>query len=216
MGVGGGAPRAAGFRFEPPMIAGDRLIARPRLMGTLRRRFEHRLTTVVAVAGYGKTTALALAVDANRMQPTGVDVWLGLDEYDSDPARLLDGVTAALGLQSTMSAEDDIEAVSTEVWARAPDDVAIILDDAHLLDSDESVDVLRALLRRLPANGHLVLAGRSLPTLPIARMRAHAHLLEIGADDLEFDDDELSAIADARPDRGVDTCLLYTSPSPRD
>jgi len=200
-----------GFRFEPPSVGFERLVPRTRLMPLLRRRFERRLTVLNAVAGYGKTTTLALAVQANRMQPVGVDVWLGADEYDYDPDRLSGGLAVALGI--VPQAADDIEAIVTEVWSRAPDDVAIIIDDVHEINSPESMAVLTALLRRLPANGHLVLAGRGDPSLPLARLRAHDQLLELGADDLAFDDTELASLASVWPDRGVDTSTLPRLPA---
>jgi LuxR family transcriptional regulator, maltose regulon positive regulatory protein len=70
-----------------------------------------------------------------------------------------------------------------------------------------------ALLRRLPANGHLVLAGRQMPDLPVARLRAHGQLLEIGDDDLAFDDDELERLARARDECDVDTRSLPRLPA---
>ena len=58
------------------------------------------------------------------------------------------------------------------IWTRTPDSLALVLDDVHLLGDDgESIDVLRRLVAELPRNGHVVLSGRTLPSLPLARAR---------------------------------------------
>jgi len=57
---------AQGRRFEPTTVRHERVVGRARLTRLLNGRFTHRVTTVVGAAGYGKTTALALAVDSHR------------------------------------------------------------------------------------------------------------------------------------------------------
>ena len=54
------------FRFEPPEPRPGSL-TRPRLLGTLLGRWEHRVTSVVGGPGMGKTTILAQAVAENRL-----------------------------------------------------------------------------------------------------------------------------------------------------
>ena len=54
--------------------------------------------------------------------------------------------------------------------------------------------MLGELLRRAPSNLHLVLCGRRLPALGLARLRAADDLLEVGADDLRFDATEVTAL----------------------
>jgi ATP/maltotriose-dependent transcriptional regulator MalT len=67
-----------GLRFEPITVRPDRVVARTRLTGLLNGRFTHRVTTVTGAAGFGKTTAMALAIENNRLDPVGCDVWLAL------------------------------------------------------------------------------------------------------------------------------------------
>lgn len=65
------------FRFAPPDLAGQ-AVARQRLLSVLARRWEVRLVTVEANAGFGKPTLLAQALAENALDPKGRDVWLGL------------------------------------------------------------------------------------------------------------------------------------------
>lgn len=191
---------ASPFRFRATTV--DHAITRPRLLEVLRGRFDARITTVVAPAGAGKTTLLALAMGDNQIEPAGVDVWLGGTPVDREPARVLAGLAAALGAPVSDTADLDLGSVVEAVWAHAPNEVALIIDDAHHLHSPATATMLEQLLATLPDNGHLVLVGRSLPTLALARWRALGELIELGASDLELDDHELDALIRlrARPD----------------
>jgi ATP/maltotriose-dependent transcriptional regulator MalT len=62
------------FRFTPPAVRPS-WIDRPRLTRLLDRRFEVDVLVVAAPAGYGKTSALGLAVAANEDQHLGADLW---------------------------------------------------------------------------------------------------------------------------------------------
>src|SRR5689334_8034009 len=64
--------------------------------------------------------------------------------------------------------------------------MVLILDDAHLVVNRAVHDQLAFFIGRLPANLHLVLATRSDPALPLARLRAGGDLAEVRSDDLRF------------------------------
>jgi DNA-binding SARP family transcriptional activator len=205
------------FRFDPPEPLSD-LLTRPRLLRALLDRWEHRVTLVVGGAGLGKTTLLVQAVAENRLASRGTDVWLGLEPGDTDADRLARGVTRALevppagaaaeGTRSARNGSDadplsaDPEAIAAAVWQRAPAEVCLVLDDGHVLtEGTDGAAWLAALVDVLPANAHLVLAGRTEPPLPLARLVAKGELLRLGDDDLRFSRDELAGFAKAR---GVD------------
>lgn len=187
------------FRYSPAAPRPDLVIDRPRLVQLLNGRFEHRLTTLVAAAGYGKTTALALAVESNRHDPLGDDVWLGATSSDGGGSNLLSGLAVALGAEPDPDDTRTLERIRRAVWARAPHDVALVIDDAHLVhDSPAGADTIRRILDALPDNGHLVLAGRTPPQMPLARLRAHGQVLELDARTLELDDRELAELRQVR------------------
>lgn len=196
-----------GPRFEPAITRRDNLVSRSRLVSMLRHRFEHRVTTVVAAAGYGKTTALALAVESNRLDPLGRDVSIALTPLDADPIRLLGAILAAFGLEAATDEATSLRRIVDAAWSAAPDEVVLIIDDAHHLNATPCIEVLGQLLVELPANAHIVLASRVPVDVPVARLRAHGQLGEITASDLALDDAELRDLRERRDVVGEELAL---------
>ena len=198
------------FRFQPPS---PRLpsLTRPRLLRALLGRWEHRVTSVIGGAGLGKTTLLAQAIGENRLAPRGDDVWIGVEPGDSDGDALARDALAALhdagpaggGHRArTADAAPRPEAVADAVWRRSPTAVCLVFDDVHLLPAGSpGAAWLAALVDALPSNGHVLLAGRTDPPLPLARLLAHGDLLQVGNDDLRFTEEEVASFA---ADRGID------------
>jgi DNA-binding SARP family transcriptional activator len=161
----------------------------------LASRFDRRLTVVVAGAGYGKTTLLAQAVAENRFDPGGIDLWLQVVEADRTPAYLVAALAEAL--TGNPDAAADVEGLCSLVLLRAPESVAFLLDDAHLLDGSPSWALLEELLDAMPRNGHLVLGTRTFPTLSVRRRQTagEAELVDEAA--LAFTEAELTDLASA-------------------
>lgn len=178
------------FRLSPAAGRLDRALHRPRVVRLLAGRFQHRLSLMQAPAGAGKSTALALAIESNELDPLGRDYWLGLEAGDNNVERLLDGLCRAVGLEVGVGVEATLGMVLDSVWRQAPTDVVLILDDVHLITSEPALTLIGELIVGLPTNGHVLLAGRSTPRIPTARLRAQHELLEIQLDALEFDDQE--------------------------
>ena len=181
------------------------LIARPRLSDALSRGAESGLTLVSAPAGFGKTTLLA-EWSAGAPADGRSIAWLALDQRDNDPALfwtyLLTALaTAAPGVGEVALAllhppQPPIEAVLTTLLndlVALPDDVVLVLDDYHVIDSREVRDGMTFLLDHLPAQLHLVIAGRADPALSLARLRGRGELAEIRAAELRFTPDEAAA-----------------------
>src|SRR5579859_1206856 len=63
--------------------------------------------------------------------------------------------------------------------AELAQDTALILDDYHLIRDRNIHDSLQFMLEHLPPNLHVMLASRSDPALPLARLRARGQMLEI-------------------------------------
>ncbi|MGH9113378.1 MAG: BTAD domain-containing putative transcriptional regulator, partial [Acidimicrobiales bacterium] len=194
------------FRFEPPEPRPGALI-RPRLLRALLGRWEHRVTATVGGPGLGKTTLLGQALAENRMARLGEDVWLGIAPPDADGETLARDVATALASPEAGSQpRTDPAAVSAAVWRRAPTPVCLVFDDAHLVPpGSPGAAWLSELTDTLPANGHLLFAGRTAPAIPLARLSAHGAVLSVTEDDLRFTDDELAGFAAAR---GLDAARL--------
>ena len=190
----------------PPAARGE--LVRPRVVDSLGRRWEVPVTTLLAGAGFGKSTALAQAVRANHIVPRGIDVWFGCEPGDEDVARLapalLDAVGSVSDGRAVTHARDgcpaDVAAAATDITSAmaglSPVPVCLIVDDVHELPLRSSGAALLAeVVRRLPANGHVLLAGRDLPSVPLARRRVAGQVADLSQDLLAFTATEVHTMA---------------------
>ena len=181
-------------------------VPRPRLVGRLEEGLARGLILVCAPAGSGKTVLLA---DWARHGGRPV-AWLSLDVGDNDPARFWRHVVAALGQARPgigelagpvlgppeASSPDGLVMALINELAAGPreDEVLLVLDDYHLIDSQPVHGSLLFLLEHLPPGLRMVLASRSDPPLPLARLRAGGQLAELRAAELRFTADEAAAL----------------------
>ncbi|HEX5915917.1 MAG TPA: tetratricopeptide repeat protein, partial [Rubrobacter sp.] len=171
-------------------------VLRPRLTGRLNEGLPRKLTLISAPAGFGKTTLLGEWVAGCER----LAAWLSLDEADSDPTRFLAYLVAALQTIAPNIAEGVLgmlqspqppptEAVLTTLLnetAIIEDDLALVLDDYHVIDARAVDDALAFVLEHLPQRMHLIISTREDPHLPLARLRARGQLGELRAADLRF------------------------------
>jgi len=197
-GVGEAAARAVllATKLHVPAI-GAQLVHRAALLDALSAGRRCKLTLLSAPAGWGKTTLLAQwALGAGEDQRFG---WLSLDPSDNDPVWFWMYVVAALqkispgvGIRAAelLAMGADPVQVVLPTLLNDLDTIAspmvLILDDYHLVVSRAIHEQLAFFISRLPANLHLVLATRSDPMLPLARLRASGELAEMRTDDLRF------------------------------
>ncbi|HLE29010.1 MAG TPA: LuxR C-terminal-related transcriptional regulator [Anaerolineales bacterium] len=187
----------------PP--TGSTLIPRPQLLEKLNEglRLGRRMTLISAPAGYGKTTLLSYWVHHCQRAVA----WLSLDEEDSDPARFLaylvaalrqievvagDTVSASLATLQPFSAQAVLPTLINAI-ATGGRVFVLILDDYHLIQASPVHDALTYLLDHQPPQVHLVIASRADPPLPLARLRARGQLAELRQSDLRFTPDETTA-----------------------
>ena len=74
------------------------------------------------------------------------------------------------------------------------DDLLLVLDDYHLVSSEPVHASVGFLLEHRPPGLHLVLASRSDPPLPLARLRGRGQLAELRATELRFTFEEAAAL----------------------
>jgi LuxR family maltose regulon positive regulatory protein len=188
-------PLLATKLFIPPPR--PNLVLRPRLIERLDEGRYRKLALISAPAGFGKTTLVSGWL-AGGERPAA---WLSLDEGDSDPARFLTYLVAALqtlatgigasalaALQSPQPPPSDmvLTAMLNGIATSISDHFVLVLDDYHLVDAKPVDAALTYLLEHLPSQMHLVIATREDPRLPLARLRGRGHLTELRAADLRF------------------------------
>jgi LuxR family maltose regulon positive regulatory protein len=189
-------------KLHPPRVRSGS-IGRPSLVTRLVESEHVPVVSVVAPAGFGKTTLLAqwTAPDA---RPT---VWVSVDETDNDARVLLSYVAAGLGevepidpgvfeaLASPGSSVPGsvVPRLASALWSMSVP-VLLLLDDVHLLHNRETKAALSVLAEHVPPSSQLVLAGRSDPPLRVARLRAEGRIVEIGTQELSMSPSEASAL----------------------
>ena len=185
---------AEGRRAQTPQAPLPREVARLRLIAALETRFNRPLTTVVAGAGFGKTTVLAQALRGNLAAPRGVDGWVSCEASDGDDRRLARAVATAL--RSDLPIDDPLGSVLEAMRRLAPVDVCVVLDDLHEIpDGSAGQRLVEGLLRALPPHCHLVLSSRATIPFALARRRAAGQVVDLGTDDLAFRPEEVAALA---------------------
>jgi LuxR family maltose regulon positive regulatory protein len=168
-------------------------IRRSWLIEKLERGDSGPVVSVVAPAGYGKTTLLAQWAERNG-QAFG---WVQVDEQDNDPKVLLRYVAEALDAIEPVGERvfDALASPASSVpgsvvprlgsaFASMTVPVVLVLDDVHLLRNREGRAALSVLADHVPAGGRLVFAGRDAPPVRVARLRAEGRIAEIGPADL--------------------------------
>ena len=184
------APREATVDSMPSVTNN---VVRTRLLALLERRWDHAVTTVVAGAGFGKSIAIGQSMRANQLQARGVEARISCRSGCEDADRLAATIRRALGADGPAHGAP-LAQVQAAIADHAPLPTSLVLDDAEEL-TGASAALLDRLVRSAPTNLRLVLVGRSLPALSLARLRAADQVLEIGAAELRFDDAEIAALA---------------------
>ncbi len=143
-----------------------------------------RLILIHAPAGFGKSTAM-LQVRA-RLEAQGVSIaWLTLDRIHDNPAQFVEALgSAAKMLDADDGADLSIDLVHALLRHTAP--FAIFIDCFELIEEHAVLTFLKSVIERLPPNGRLIIASRTLPPIGLARLRGSGRLLEIGPDEMRF------------------------------
>jgi LuxR family maltose regulon positive regulatory protein len=175
------------------------LVPRPRLQEQIALGLRRPLTLIIAPAGFGKTTLVAAGA-AGCGKPVA---WLSLDKNDNQAGRFLNYLVAALqeadnrigpeAAQLLMSQQAPPQAVVTSLindLDTTGREIALVLDDYQFVDSRDVHEAVAFLLEHCPRTLHLVIASRSDPPLPVARLRARGQTVELRAADLRFTEPE--------------------------
>ncbi len=167
------------------------IVDRTRLLDHLRHLEAHRVTIIIAPAGYGKTT---LAQQWMQTAPHPV-ARLSVSPARATAADLLGDILATLGASATAAAASPVAAVlaamAEHVVARGA--LTLVLDDFEHVVDPEALRAVDAVIAGLPDGARMMVLGRSTPRLTIARLRAIGSLGTLTEFDLRFTLDETFA-----------------------
>ena len=192
--------------FEPILVTKihipsprSELVWRPRLLQRLGHGNKKKLTLVSAPAGFGKTTLLSTWIKQSNI----CAAWVSLEKADNSPSRFLLYVIAALqtadagigenillALQSPKppSVQNVLPYLINDIAASS--EITLVLDDYHVINSQEIHEMVNSLLSKMPPNLHLVIATRSDPLFTLPLLRGRQELVELRTSDLRFSNQE--------------------------
>ncbi len=209
-----GAPTTLLFEAKLlPVTVADQVIARPRLaLPATLVNGDSTVLSVVAPAGYGKTTLLAQWWEA--LPSAGISgAWLSLDEGDHDGRCLLAHLIAALRTRQPQFGQHTLEqltratgetlpatllAALAQDLAQLPQRLMLFLDDVHALHDAEALRILTWLINYAPGNLQFILAARQPLHLRLSGLRLRGRLLEYEQRQLNFDFEEVGRFYRAR------------------
>jgi len=203
---------------RPPLVAG--LLGRPRLLARLDDATACTLTLVTAPAGWGKTSLVSHWL-AERGLPAA---WLQLDTGDGNPSLFFSYLVNALRqLEPQFGTETEIllrsamlppVAVLTNTLNNEIDQMQraapclLVLDDYHLVQSQEIDRALTRLVQHPPRDFHLIVLSRQQPNWSLSRLRLQDRLLEMGVADLRFTREEIATYLDRSAGLALPSDLL--------
>ncbi len=182
------------------------LLARDRLVQLIDLPYQAQVTTIVAGAGYGKSTLAWQWADRSSKFVR----WIALEPVDDELTRFLEKLLSASHLetldpgQASNRPELLPELASsidllTAGMRRFEDDVCVVLDNCHVLTDSRCIDLLNGLLARLPARVSLILIGRRNLPVRLSRLRSQGQVRDITSADLRFTKAEAIAVLELQP-----------------
>ena len=157
--------------------------------------------SVVAPAGYGKTTLLAQWAESKKPRLA----WLSGDRGDNDPIVLLTYLAVALDRVEPINpgvfralaspgASQTVVSLLVSALASMKQAFVIVLDHAEAIRNRECLDAITELALSVPEGSQFAIASRDVLPLPSARLRAEGGIVEVGADELAMGEEEASSL----------------------
>ncbi|KPK91730.1 MAG: hypothetical protein AMJ88_12765, partial [Anaerolineae bacterium SM23_ 63] len=188
-----------------PIAFDSSKLHRERLVDMIHAEIPRKLVVIIAPAGYGKSMLLA-DFTAHTEFPV---CWVRLTEADQDVMRLASVLAASLQKRfRRLRGKPDLEALSNsppEALARAfvelittriDESIVIAIDDVHLINPSKAVmTFLNTFLMEAPPHVSLLVAGRELPELSLAKLVVDGEMTGISLHDLALSREELASFA---------------------
>ena len=209
-------------KLHQPPVPPDH-VHRSELVNRLNKNIPQGLILVSAPAGYGKSTLVSCWLETSEKPGT----WLSLDENDNELRQFLLGFVAAIqkifpdAARETLALLDApvlpppqlLDTILTNELDLIEQDFIIVLDDIHLVQSQEVLGFINTLLRHPPLSMQLVLIGRRDPGIGISALRGKGLLTEIRMRDLRFSVAEVKELLSQSMAQNIDESIAQLSPT---
>lgn len=171
--------------------ASEHALRRARLLDRLHRaRRQQRIFWLCAPAGFGKSTLLAQFLDGVK-DPV---LWYSLDPTDTLET-FLDHMAQACG-----SLPGAPPLLTREAWlswlSQRCQPLWVVFDDLHMVSDPELSQLLERTLLRASSSVYLLWSSRREASFSLGRWRAASELLELRAEDLRLDREELGLLVE--------------------
>jgi LuxR family maltose regulon positive regulatory protein len=204
-------------RITPPKPSG-KIIHRKRLFNLLEDNSDKNLILICASAGFGKTTLTHDFVSQSERKYAWYYVTSDINNpysfykyiifslkklkknFGNETLHIIDSIEKDFTISKNFATyiEDVTATFINEFVSHFPDDVFLIIDDLHNIDSIESGEWLsylfRLLFENIPSNLHLIVTTREKPGFDLSKLSAKRKMFELTTDDLVFDTEEISQL----------------------
>jgi ATP/maltotriose-dependent transcriptional regulator MalT/DNA-binding SARP family transcriptional activator len=193
-------------KLHPPQL--PPIVSRERVLRELDAGTSAKLTTIIAGAGFGKTTLAAEFIKSRNL----ASVWYQLEDTDCDFTVFIAYLLAALRelsrdfgsatLDAMKSSEEErlrnrgvLTALISEIETQIDHEFFVVLDDFQMVnESRPIVDALNFLLAHMPPTAHLMILGSGELNLDLSKLRARRELIELRERQLSFAADETAEL----------------------
>jgi LuxR family maltose regulon positive regulatory protein len=195
-------------KLTPPLLKKN-VIFRSRLVSLLKEHLDKKLISIVADAGYGKTTLLTQLIHDQNLS----SVFYNLDKGDSDLLLFLSYLVQGLNqiqpnlakLSSNLLEQENkvttnyeliIGTLINELNEQLESELYFVLDDYHNIIKDSLVHkALDYLIDYMPNRMHVIISSRSTPPLfSVAKLQSKQHLFDLSREDLKFTPEEIKVL----------------------
>ncbi|WP_160679199.1 LuxR C-terminal-related transcriptional regulator [Clostridium sp. C8-1-8] len=184
----------------------NELVLRKSLYKKLNEATINRLTTVVAPAGYGKTSLISSWANLNTKEDLRFK-WISLDKSDNESPKFWNNFLNCLiednGTQTYNLSTDSEKFLNFEYFitvasnylAKVSDKrLVFILDDFHNITDSEIHKEFNTLIKYLPEKLHLIITSREKLPISLSKYLINNEVLELGTEDLRFSIEETTRL----------------------
>lgn len=210
-------------KLIPPRYL-NKAMQRPRLLKTGKDIVHSKVFSMVAPPGFGKSTLLAqLYEQLTKQNPQVKLAWLNLDSDDNDPITMAEYLFGAfnqcdskLGLRSlevlrsgALRSLKQIYVALCEDLYQSQEEYILFVDDFHLLENQEVLDLWQWFIESLPDSVHIVIASRKTLKLKLKKLQLNQDVQSLPLDDLQFNEEEIRDFIVKYHHKNISSELLY-------